>query len=79
MDLFVTAYRRSNFLFQNNGNGTFTKITSEEIVSETGEWTGAAWGDYDNDGFLDLFVCNGFESGANNRLWRNNGNGKVKA
>src|SRR5262249_11931424 len=37
---------------------TFTKITTGPVATEGGDSSGAAWGDYDNDGFLDLFVGN---------------------
>jgi hypothetical protein len=67
--------KEANFLYHNNGDGTFTKITSGSLVNELGNCGGAAWGDYDNDGFLDLFVANGFfVTSANNLLYRNNGN-----
>ena len=67
--------RAPNFLYHNNGDGTFTKITSGSLVNELGNCGGAVWGDYDNDGFLDLFVANGFfMESANNLLYRNNGN-----
>ncbi|MBI4531838.1 MAG: CRTAC1 family protein [Candidatus Latescibacteria bacterium] len=47
-----------NVLFRNNGNGTFTNVTKAARVGDKGNGFGAAWGDYDNDGFLDLFVAN---------------------
>jgi hypothetical protein len=67
----------NNSLFHNNGNGTFTKVTTGSIVTDGGHHSGGcAWGDYDNDGFLDLFVANGTFSGSeNNFLYHNNGNG----
>ncbi len=65
----------TNFLYHNNGDGTFTKITSGSLVHDRGHFFGAAWGDYDNDGFPDLFVCAGFGGfNENNLLYRNNGN-----
>jgi hypothetical protein len=67
--------RALNFLYHNNGDGTFTKITSGSLANDLGNCGGAAWGDYNNDGFLDLFVANGFfVESANNLLYRNNGN-----
>jgi hypothetical protein len=51
----------ANHLFKNNKNGTFTDVAGttgvQVLVASRGR--GAAWGDYDNDGFLDLFVTNG--------------------
>jgi hypothetical protein len=65
----------TNFLYHNNGDGAFTKITSGSPVNELGHSAGSAWGDYDNDGFVDLFVCNGYVyTNRNNLLYRNNGN-----
>jgi hypothetical protein len=72
IDIFVANYGENNFLYHNNGNGTFTKITAGAIVNDGGNSTGCAWGDYDNDGFVDLFVCNRNQS---NFLYHNNGNG----
>lgn len=55
-DLLITAYGQ-NRLYHNNGDGTFTdRSAASGIGTPTGFWTGAAWGDYDKDGFLDLYV-----------------------
>lgn len=57
IDLVVTAYG-TNTLFRNNRNGTFTDISIQSgIGAETGFWAGASWGDYNKDGFIDLYVC----------------------
>ncbi len=73
VDMFVANKKRSNFLYQNNGNGTFTKISSNPVVTAVGDSRGASWGDYDADGYVDLFIAN--TDGENNSLFRNNGNG----
>ena len=57
IDLFVTNYGR-DLLYRNNGNGTFTEVGASAGVAGAGEWsTGAAFGDYDGDGWLDLYVA----------------------
>jgi len=71
LDLYVANYNEANVLYRNNGDGTFTDVTSEAGVGCTGHSLGVAWGDYDNDGDLDLYVTN---DGAN-VLYRNNGDG----
>ena len=56
-DLLVT-YLGSNVLYRNNGDGSFTDVTRRAGVGCSNTWhTGAAFGDYDNDGFLDLYVA----------------------
>jgi hypothetical protein len=73
-DLFVAnADNQNNNLYRNNGDSTFTKITTGSIVTDGGISLRATWGDYDNDGFLDLYVTNG--SGQNNFLYHNEGDG----
>jgi enediyne biosynthesis protein E4 len=57
-DLFVTGFPACA-LFHNNGNGTFTDVTDKARVKNSGKWAaGAAWFDYDRDGYLDLIVAN---------------------
>jgi hypothetical protein len=58
-------------LFHNQGDGTFEDVTEQAGVEDSLIGMGAAWGDYDSDGFLDLAVT----SFGGLRLYRNNGNG----
>ncbi|HMJ65414.1 MAG TPA: FG-GAP-like repeat-containing protein, partial [Candidatus Binatia bacterium] len=77
LDLFVANRNQKNFLYHNDGNGAFTAITNGAIVNDVGYSWSPAWIDYDNDGYLDLFVVNGPPSGPgqNDFLYRNNGDG----
>jgi hypothetical protein len=60
-----------NRLFHNNGDGTFTDVTEKAGLQGIGYSMGVAAGDYDNDGFVDLYV-----TGVNsNQLLHNNGDG----
>ena len=60
-----------NRLYRNNGDGTFTDVTEKAGVQGVGYSMGVAAGDYDNDGFVDLYVA-----GVNrNQLLHNNGDG----
>ena len=57
-DIFITGFPKCT-LYHNNGNGTFTDVTVDAGLQNAGRWaSGAAWFDYDRDGFLDLVVCN---------------------
>ncbi len=69
-DIFITGFPKCT-LYHNNGNGTFTDVTADAGLQNAGRWAaGAAWFDYDRDGFLDLVVCNyaqiSFEGAAPN-------------
>jgi hypothetical protein len=60
-----------NRLYRNNGDGTFTDVTEQAGVKGVGYSMGVAAGDYDNDGFVDLYI-----TGMNhNQLLHNNGDG----
>ncbi len=79
-DLYVTYWNARNRLYQNDGTFQFTDITDQAGLSEEELPTlGAAWGDYDRDGWLDLYVTdrrvdNSIDQ-ATNRLYRNTGQG----
>jgi hypothetical protein len=56
-DLFITNFNGPNILYHNNGNGTFTDVTTKAGVAGDGQWSASAtFLDYDNDGFVDLWV-----------------------
>jgi hypothetical protein len=55
-------------LYRNNGDGTFTDVASRMGVADLGFVKGAAWGDYDNDGYPDLYIS---RLGAPNILLHN--------
>lgn len=61
----------SNRLYKNNRDGTFTDVTEKVGLFRTGFYYGVTVGDYNNDGFEDLFIT-GYPQ---NVLYRNNGNG----
>jgi hypothetical protein len=77
LDLFVAnTGGQKCFLYHNEGNGAFSKITNSPVTTVAGNFACGAWGDYDNDGYLDLFVC-----GYNQKhfLWHNNRDGTFSA
>lgn len=74
IDAFVVNwYNVNNLFYLNNGNGNFTKINSQILANDLGYSETAAWGDYDKDGLVDLYVTN--SAGIKkNYLYHNNGN-----
>ena len=79
LDLFVLSGTRldaapagtTNRLYKNNRNGTFTDVTGKAGLTRTGWASAVTVGDYDNDGFDDLFIT----YYGQNVLYRNNGDG----
>jgi len=78
VDLYITNLGgQNNFLYKNNGDGSFTSVTNSETVIHGGSSVSAVWADFDNDGFIDLFVTN---SGVElNSLFMNNGDGTFRS
>jgi hypothetical protein len=78
LDLFAGSIHGPSQLFHNNGDGTFEQITSGDPVNDDNSGItchSCGWVDYDNDGFLDLFVARSPDSGTtSNLLFHNNGN-----
>lgn len=79
-DIFFTngpAAGQNNMLYLNNGDGSFTTVIADDIVSDNDRSDGASFADVDNDGDLDAVVVtygrNG--TGKKNYFYRNNGNG----
>ncbi len=66
-DLYVANDFGRNNLYRNNGDGTFNDVAAEAGVEDLAAGMSAAWGDYDNDGDLDLYVANMWSS-AGQRL-----------
>jgi enediyne biosynthesis protein E4 len=66
-DLLVTAYGPPT-LYRNNGDGTFADVTGRAGVTGPAWSTSAVWFDYDNDGDLDLFLCNFVQYGPDQRF-----------
>ncbi len=75
-DLYVACDFGTDRFFVNNGNGTFTDITEKAIGFDSKKGMNVDWGDYDNDGLLDIYVSNITDDymREGNFLWHNNGN-----
>lgn len=62
-----------NFLYLNNGDGNFTAVSGDDLVTSVGSYDGATFSDYDNDGDADAFVVTWYNE--KNHFFRNNGDG----
>ena len=66
--------RRTNQLFENNGDGTFTNVAEDAGLADPVQTWSSAWGDFDNDGDMDVFV-GASASSDTHKLMLNNGDG----
>ncbi len=76
VDLFISngpSDGQHNFLYINQGDGTFTSLTDDPIVQDGAKSDGATFADIDNDGDLDAYVVTWY--GQQNYFYRNDGNG----
>lgn len=77
-DFFFTCYNCTNGMYRNDGDGNFAIINDQFFPAMPADYnTGHSWGDYDNDGFLDLYICiyNPSPTASHNLLYHNNGDG----
>ncbi len=65
----------TNFLYMNDGDGNFTLDTGSSLANHQGWTFGCAFGDYDNDGWLDVLLANTQGENQTNSLFRNTGTG----
>ena len=80
LDIYISQWSDADLLLSNNGGFQFTDVTLTAMgVGNPGGGQGCAWGDYDNDGWLDLYVANRPPSPddpfAANMLYHNLGDG----
>ncbi|MGH9475681.1 MAG: CRTAC1 family protein [Terriglobales bacterium] len=75
-DLFVGFMRDIPNRLYRNDEGRFSEVAAEVGLADTTDTRAASWGDFDRDGHLDLYVGFTRRSGARNKLYRNEGEGK---
>jgi len=78
LDVYLANDQSNNALFRNDGNLVFTKMATDPVSNTNSHSFSSAWSDIDNDGDLDLFVTNTYNTTSdllNNFLYINNGNG----
>lgn len=68
IDLYVANDFGDNYLFRNQGNGTFTNVAARSGALDPANGMGVDWGDYDNDGHLDLYIANMYSHTGNQFL-----------
>ena len=67
--------------YRNDGNGVFVRLTEEELgvpmTSQQGNWLANVWGDFNNDGWIDVII--GADNSGTNKCYTNNGDGTFSA
>lgn len=71
-DIYISRHNSPNLLYRAIGNGQFAEVAAQAGIAHVGTTNVSAWGDFDNDGHLDLYLGNRDEP---NILYRNNGDG----
>ena len=68
LDLYITNREAANCMYHNDGDGTFTEVAASLGIQDIlGDGSGVAFADYNNDGWNDFYLCNGY----GDRLFRN--------
>ncbi len=75
LDMCVTNYGQKRFLYQGDGIGGFVKITTGAFVNDVSGSISSAWGDYNNDGLMDVYIANNGAALNNNFFYKNDGAG----
>ena len=81
LDLFLSKCRggntpaKINELHENNGDGTYTEVAAQYGLDDPMQTWSSAWGDFDNDGDLDIFIGVSSFTDGGHKLLRNDGNG----
>ena len=79
LDILLSGYTGSGYIskiYRNNGNNSFTEQTSISLTgvgNDTDGKASAIWGDYDNDGYLDILLTGNTGTGYISKIYRNNG------
>ncbi len=74
MDVYLGNFDNSNYLYQNQGDSLFSRVTEGDAVTDNTRTLGSTWGDFDNDGDLDLYVTN---TGQVSAYYQNDGMGNL--
>jgi len=77
LDLFLANFNKENVLYVNDGQGSLRPLKTGTLAIEKGGASkGHSWGDYDNDGDIDLYIGNGtYQPNMQNFLYLNEGKG----
>lgn len=80
LDLFLANFDKKNFLYNNDGSGNLSPVMEGPVSHQVGGASkGHSWGDYDNDGDLDLYVANGtYRPEMYNFFYLNKGDGSFE-
>jgi enediyne biosynthesis protein E4 len=76
LDVLASPTGQPDYLFRNNGDGTFTDVTAAAGISGRTQGHSVTWWDYDGDGWPDLYVANDFAPA--DQLYRNHGDGTFR-